>query len=39
MPDYDIVNGMASAGPVVFLIGVGMVLAFGWLVGRDRPHK
>ncbi|HLP23948.1 MAG TPA: hypothetical protein VK139_07925 [Microbacteriaceae bacterium] len=34
MPSYDVMNGLASADPIVFLIGLGLVMLFGWLVSR-----
>lgn len=36
MPGYDVMNGMASAGLVVLLLGAGLVAIVGALLNRRR---
>ncbi len=35
MDDYDIWNGLAGATPLVFLIGIGMVVLLGLFAQRN----
>lgn len=36
MPGYDVLNGLAGATPVIYLLGVSIVLLVGALIGRRK---
>ena len=36
MPAYDVINGLASVGPVGFLISVGLVVLIGYAITRKK---
>ena len=35
MDDYDIWNGLATFDPIVFVIGLGILMLVGWFIGRN----
>lgn len=35
MPGYDVMNGLALAGPLTFLIGIGLIYLIGTWINRE----